>query len=70
MKNGIARNAWKKRALLLKISQVSDLIGFGRSKTYRLISDGELPHVRIGRSVRVPADELERWIAENTTTGA
>ena len=44
--------------LLLKPAEVSELAGLGKSKTYELIATGEIPSVRIGRSVRVPADRL------------
>lgn len=31
---------------------------------YELIGSGELPVVRIGKSVRVPVAELEQWIRD------
>ena len=46
------------KKLLLKPAEVSELAGLGKSKTYELIATGEIPSVRIGRSVRVPADRL------------
>jgi excisionase family DNA binding protein len=49
--------------LLLKPSEVIELTGLGRTRVYALIAGGELPSVRIGRSVRVPADALRAWIA-------
>ena len=49
--------------LLLKPAEVSELTGMGKSKTYELIAAGQIPSVRIGRSVRVPADQLQRWIS-------
>jgi excisionase family DNA binding protein len=50
--------------LLLKPAEVSELVGLGQSKTYELIATGEIPSVRIGRSVRVPADRLREWIEQ------
>lgn len=50
--------------LLLKPAEVGDLTGLGKSKTYALIAAGVIPSVRIGKSVRVPADRLRRWIEE------
>lgn len=50
--------------LLLKAAEVSELTGMGKSKTYELIAAGVIPSVRIGKSVRVPADQLRRWIQE------
>ena len=54
-------------ARLLKARQVSERLGVCGSMTYKLIAEGKLTSVRIGKAVRVPEDELERWIAENTT---
>ena len=50
--------------LLLKPAEVGALTGMGKSKTYELIAAGIIPSVRIGKSVRVPADRLRRWIEE------
>ncbi len=53
-------------AILLKAEQVAQALNVGRSKTYEMMASGELPVVRIGRSVRVPADGLRRWIEEKS----
>lgn len=52
--------------LLLRVSDVSRLLGIGRSTAYELIARGELPVIRIGRLVRVPRPALEKWIVSNT----
>lgn len=49
--------------LLLRAEEVQETLGLGRSKVYEMMATGELPTVRIGRSVRVPADALRDWIA-------
>ncbi len=48
--------------LLLRASEVSELAGLGKSKTYELIAAGIIPSVRIGKSVRVPVGQLREWI--------
>ena len=50
--------------LLLRPAEVGALTGMGKSKTYELIAAGIIPSVRIGKSVRVPADRLRRWVEE------
>jgi excisionase family DNA binding protein len=50
--------------LLLKAGEVAKLLGLGRSKVFAMLAVGELPVIRIGRSVRVPRAALEDWIAE------
>ena len=52
--------------LLLKAGDVAKLLGLGRSKVFAMLAVGELPVIRIGRSVRVPRAALEDWIAEQT----
>jgi len=52
--------------LLLKAGDVAKLLGMGRSKVFAMLAVGELPVIRIGRSVRVPRAALEDWIAERT----
>jgi excisionase family DNA binding protein len=55
------------RKLLLRPSEVAELLGLGRSKTYELIAEGAIPSVRIGKCVRVPADRLRERIDELAT---
>ncbi len=52
--------------LLLRTDDVARALGLGRSTVFALMAAGELPVVRIGRSVRVPRAALERWIDERT----
>jgi excisionase family DNA binding protein len=52
--------------LLLKAGDVAKLLGLGRSKVFAMLAVGDLPVIRIGRSVRVPRAALEDWIAEHT----
>lgn len=53
--------------LMLKPSEVAELTGWGRSKTYDLIAAGVIPAVKTGRSIRVPLAALRQWIESNTT---
>jgi excisionase family DNA binding protein len=55
--------------LLLKAEDVAKLLGLGRSKVFAMLAVGELPVIRIGRSVRVPRSALEGRIAEHTQHG-
>lgn len=50
--------------ILLRPTEVADTLAIGRSKAYALIASGEIPSVRIGSSVRVPAEALRRWIKQ------
>jgi excisionase family DNA binding protein len=53
--------------MLLRADQVARALGLGRSKVYELMQSGELPVVRIGRSVRVSRTSLEEWVRANTS---
>jgi excisionase family DNA binding protein len=52
--------------LLLKATEAGKLLGLGRSKVFAMVAAGELPVIRIGRSVRIPRQALERWIRNQT----
>ncbi len=52
--------------MALRANEVAKILGLGRSKVYELIQRGDLPVLRIGRSVRVPQAALERWIEQRT----
>ena len=49
--------------LLLRPAEVGEALGLGRSKAYELIASGTIPSIRIGKSIRVSADSLRRWVA-------
>ena len=46
----------------LKVPEVAAVLRIARSRAYELVGEGEIPSVRIGRSVRVSRRELERWL--------
>jgi excisionase family DNA binding protein len=47
---------------LLKTSELSKLLQISKSCAYRLMKTGEIPTIRIGKSVRVRKEDLERFI--------
>lgn len=50
--------------LLLDSREVATLLGLGRTKVFELMAAGDLPVIRIGRSVRVPREALIAWIRQ------
>jgi len=48
----------------LKVPEVAQVLRIARSRAYELVAEGEIPSVRIGRSVRVSREELDRWLEE------
>ena len=51
---------------LLRPAEVVKILGIGRTRFYQMVSGGELPVCRIGRSIRVPLAELSQWVQANT----
>jgi excisionase family DNA binding protein len=51
--------------MLLKLSEVAQILGIGRSLVYELIAQGQIPYVRLGRCIRVQRASLEEWIKAN-----
>ena len=50
------------KRLLYRATEVASLTGLSRQMVYQLAAEGRIPNVRIGRSVRFPAADLETWI--------
>jgi excisionase family DNA binding protein len=48
----------------LKVPEVAEMLRIARSRAYDLVSNGTIPAVKIGRSLRVSRKELERWLEE------
>jgi excisionase family DNA binding protein len=49
---------------LLRVREVAAITGLERFRVYAAIRDGGMPHLRVGKTYRVPEDALARWIAE------
>lgn len=52
--------------LVLRVADVAHLLQVSDSAVYALVASGELPSLRVGRSVRVPRAALEEWITAHT----
>ena len=50
--------------LLLRADEVAQMLGLGQAQVYGMCQRGELPCVRLGRSVRIPADKLRSWVED------
>jgi excisionase family DNA binding protein len=47
---------------LVSVVDAAAALGIGRSKMYELIAAGEIEVVHIGRSVRVPVEEIDEFV--------
>lgn len=52
--------------VLLHVVEAAEILALSRARVYQLIAAGELPHIRIGKSVRVPRAALLRFIERQT----
>lgn len=48
-------------AALMTIQDFSEEFSLSRSTVYRLRDSGAVPHVHIGRAVRIRREDAERW---------
>jgi excisionase family DNA binding protein len=55
---------------LLTTNQVINMLHVDRTTIYRMVEDGRLPAVRVGKQWRFPKDILERWLAAQATASA
>jgi excisionase family DNA binding protein len=54
----------------LKVPEVAEVLRIARSRAYELVGSGEIPSVRISRSLRVSRKELDRWLEEQRQPNA
>ncbi len=47
---------------LLSIAEVCRSLGMGKSWTYRKLKSGEIPSVKLGRSIKVKREDLEEYL--------
>jgi excisionase family DNA binding protein len=48
--------------LLYTVADIQEICSLGRTKVYELLRTHELPSIRVGRVLRIPAKSLEEWI--------
>ena len=51
---------------LITVVEAAEVLRISRNLAYDLVARGEMPHVRLGRIIRVPRKSLEDWIARQT----
>lgn len=51
-----------KQTQLLTIDEAREILRVGRNVMYELIRSGGVPHIKIGKQIRIPLRELEEWV--------
>ena len=55
--------------LLLDAVRAAEALAISPRKLWELTKSGAVPHIRVGRCLRYPVDELRRWIEEQMHGG-
>ena len=50
----------------MDVAGVAEYLGFSPSTIYEKVQTKDIPHVRIGNSLRFPKTVIDRWLEENT----
>lgn len=50
----------------MDVAGVAEYLGFSPSTIYEKVQTKDIPHVRIGNSLRFPKAVIDRWLEENT----
>ena len=50
--------------LLLRVPEVAHTLGLGKTTVHDLIARGELRPVRVGRALRIPVADVQRWVEQ------
>ena len=55
---------------IFTIPEVARYLKLSKSKVYALVQTGEIPHLKIGRNVRIRETELKQWIEKYLSLSA
>ena len=58
-----------KPALLLTATQAAESLAISPRKLWAMTRNAEIPCIRLGRCVRYPVDDLQRWIDDHKEGG-
>ena len=51
---------------MITVKQLSQFLGIGKNLTYRLIREGKIPCIKLGRNIRVPKSMLQIYLKKRT----
>ena len=53
---------------MLRPRDVSGMLGVTPAGVYKMVREGRLPFVRLGRSIRIPRAAWDTWLANKSRT--
>lgn len=54
---------------LICITAAAEILNISKTKAYNMVAAGQLPSIRMDRTVRIPYDDLMEWIRHSTRGG-
>lgn len=57
---------WDPQPRLVTARQAAELLSIGRSSVYQLMRTGQLPSLKIGRSRRIPLQEVAAFVSRSS----
>lgn len=55
--------------LALRPAEAARMLGLGERKLWSMTRQGLLPHLRCGRAILYPVEQLKTWLAEQAAKG-
>lgn len=62
-------NNMNQRKLMLKVKDVQEILDLSKSKTYEFMKEPPFTVLRIGSSIRIPADGFYAWLNGTMNSG-
>lgn len=56
--------------LALRPKDAARALGIGERLLWSLTNQGSIPHVKLGRAILYPTDQLRAWLAEKSKRGS
>lgn len=50
--------------LTLRVEDLMPILGIGRNTAYELVRSGAIKGIRIGKQIRIPKEEVRRFLAK------
>ena len=51
--------------LTLRVEDLMPILGIGRNAAYELVRSGQIKGLRIGKQIRIPKEEVKRFLSES-----
>ena len=59
-------NSTRMEHTIMTVREVAEYLRLSEAKVYRLVNEGQLPVVRLGKTWRFRKDLLDEWLAEQS----